>query len=223
MRSGEDFLASTRRLPAEVLVVEGWIGYEGVDAAAAEFERGGYRYVVASGGPVDDRWEVEHASYAELAGRELIRSGVPQDKVIVAPAPDTERQRTYQSAVAVWRALHARGIRARALNVFTLGPHAGRSRLVFAKVHGPETQVGAIGWVPPEDRAMPWWRSSERAKGLLTETAGYLYEVLLNSGRFSNAPGEGPPPDPAHDPRQRGWRGGEGDNAEKASIPALTR
>jgi hypothetical protein len=41
---GESFLSLTERLPAKVLVVEGWIGYEGVRAAAAEFEQRGYQY-----------------------------------------------------------------------------------------------------------------------------------------------------------------------------------
>ena len=40
---GELFLALTHRLPAEVLVVEGWIGREGVRAAVDEFERGSYQ------------------------------------------------------------------------------------------------------------------------------------------------------------------------------------
>jgi hypothetical protein len=38
------------RLPAEILVVEGWIGRDGVRAPAAEFEQSGYQYVVATGG-----------------------------------------------------------------------------------------------------------------------------------------------------------------------------
>ena len=76
-----------------------------------------------------------------------------------------------------------------ALNVFTLGPHARRSRLVFAKVCQPATQVGVVGWAPSGSEGMEWWRSSERAKELLTETAGYVYETLLDSGRGSNSPG----------------------------------
>jgi hypothetical protein len=39
------------RLPAEILVVEGWIGRDGIRAAEAEVEQGGYQYVVATGWP----------------------------------------------------------------------------------------------------------------------------------------------------------------------------
>src|ERR1700740_1614672 len=47
---GESYLAETHRSEADILVVEGWIGPKGISAAVQEFERGGYRYIVASGG-----------------------------------------------------------------------------------------------------------------------------------------------------------------------------
>lgn len=189
-RCGESFLSLTSRLPAEILVVEGWIGRAGVRAAAAEFEQGGYQYVVATGGLTTNKgWDVAGWSYAEGAEHELIRAGVAQDRIIVAPARNTERQRTYESAVAVRRALRSRDIHPNNLNVFTLGPHARRSRLVFAKVYQPAAQVGVIGWTPSAEENVPWWQSSDRARELLAETAGYVYEALLNSGRSSDLPG----------------------------------
>jgi uncharacterized SAM-binding protein YcdF (DUF218 family) len=186
---GESFLSLTKRLPPEVLVVEGWIGRDAVHAAADEFRQGGYQFVVAAGGWTSaERWEEGGSSYAEMAERELIRSGVPKDKIILGSAPNVETQRTYESALAVWRALRARGIQPKTLNVFTSGPHARRSDLVFAKLYEPGTRVGVISWAAPGSLAAPWWRSSERAKELLTETASYLFELFLNAGRRSNPP-----------------------------------
>jgi|SRR6516162_8027551 len=187
-RFGEAFLSLTERVPAEVLVVEGWIGRDGVRAAEVEFEQRAYQYVVASGGMTSVKsWEPPGRSYAEMAGEELLRLGVPKDRIIVAPPRDTETHRTYESAVAVWRALQTRGIQPKMINVFTLGPHARRSRLVFAKTGGQGTKVGVIAWTPPGDEALPWWRSSERTKALLGETAAYLFEALLDSGRAPNS------------------------------------
>ena len=68
-------------------------------------------------------------------------------------------------------------------------------QLVFAKVLGPGVQVGVIAWTPFSYQASPWWRSSDRARELLTETAGYVYELLLNSGRPANSPKEKPSAD----------------------------
>jgi hypothetical protein len=156
-----------------------------------EFKQHDYQYIVTTGGLTDDRWSDHRASYAEMAELELLRSGISSEKIIAAPARDAQMQRTYESAVAVFEALHARGIRPVALNVFTLGPHAGRSRMVFAKVHQSETKVGAVDWTPPKDQSLSWWQSSTRAREFLTETAAYGYELLLNSGRPSHSPSEG--------------------------------
>ncbi len=158
---GEVFLSTTKRFSADVLVVEGWIGAEGLRAAAAEFKRGDYQYVVATGGPPIARLG-QQTTYAEMAGRELIRFGVLPSKVIMAPAKSSTRQRTFESAVAVRQTLYAKGINASALNVFTLGIHARRSRLVFLKVNKPAIKVGVIGWIPPEYAGEQWWHSSER-------------------------------------------------------------
>jgi hypothetical protein len=197
---GESFLSLTQRSPADVLVVEGWIGRPGIRAAVAEFEQGGYQYIVAAGGLTSDRWEDESTSYAEIATSEMIRLGVPKERIIVAPAKHTESRRTFESAVAVWRALQAAGIHPKNLNVFTFGAHARRSRLVFAKVERPGTNVGVIGWIPPGYIAGPWWRSSERARELLEETVGYMYEVLFNSGRSSDSPVADASPDSVQHP-----------------------
>jgi hypothetical protein len=189
---GESFLSLTDRLPAEVLVVEGWIGASGVRAAAAEFRRGGYRYVVATGSqPDDDRgWQEPGWSYAQGAANELARSGIPMEKIIVAPARNTERRRTYESAVAVSRKLRSLSIDPKYLNVFTWGPHARRSRLVFEKVYAQHTGVGVVSWIPLAHADERWWLSSEGAKDFLTESAGYLFELFFNSGRSTNVPQE---------------------------------
>ena len=100
--AGESFLSHTQRLPAaELLVVEGWIGREGVRAAATEFREHGYKYVATSGGPTLGRWERERSNYAEMAGLELVALGVPRDKIIVAPCRNSESRRTFESAAAV--------------------------------------------------------------------------------------------------------------------------
>jgi hypothetical protein len=183
---GEPFLSSTHRLPAKVLVVEGWIGYDGIRAAASEFKQHGYEYVVSTGGLTSERWDEDRFSYAEMTRNELLRSGVANEKILLAAASDTDRQRTYESAVAVWRTFQSRNLKPIAMNVFTLGPHARRSRLVFDKVCGPAIQVGIVDWAPSNYSGKPWWQSSDRAKEFLTETAGYVFEVLLNSGRRSD-------------------------------------
>lgn len=186
---GESFLAETHRVPADTLVVEAWIGRHGLRAAVDEFRRGGYRYIVATGGLTSGLWEDQPESYSQMAANELIRLGISKERLMVAISENTERYRTFESAVAVWRTLHLAGIKPKGLNIFTLGPHARRSVMVFTKVNWDVEKIGVIGWCPPEYQKESWWQSSERAKAFLEEAVGYLYEALLNSGRPSNSPG----------------------------------
>jgi hypothetical protein len=188
---GESYLTVTCRTEADILVVEGWIGRQGIAAAADEFQHGGYRLIICTGGFTSGRWEDKQASYAEMAASEMVRLGVPQSSILVATAAITENHRTFESAVAVRRTLQASGVEPKGFNVFTFGPHARRSALVFAKVNSNVSKVGVIGWVPSEFKREAWWHSSERSRELLEETVGYVYEVLLNSGRGSNSPAGG--------------------------------
>jgi uncharacterized SAM-binding protein YcdF (DUF218 family) len=185
---GESFLSATHRIKgASVLIVEGWIGPEGLAAAKAEFETGKYTLIVTSGGAtVTEGWERGGWNYASGAANHLLRAGVAREKVLAAPAPETDSRRTYAAARVVVEKLNDLGLHPKAVNLFTCGTHAGRSGLVFSKAFGPETKVGVIAWQPPadaEETRRSWWHSSERARGFIAESAGYFYELLLNSGR----------------------------------------
>lgn len=190
---GERFLALDDPRPAEVLVVEGWIGLDGMGAARREFQRGGYQYLVTAGGPTGHRWTRSRYNYALSAADVLVGWGLPADKVIAAPDDGRAEQRTYGAARAVRDKLNELGLRPKAVNVLSLGAHTRRSRLVYAKVL-EEMEVGAVAWWPERYDREPWWRSSERASDFLKESVGYTFELLFSSGRWLKSeepPGSG--------------------------------
>jgi hypothetical protein len=184
----ESFLATTHRESTDVLVVEAWIGYRGLAAAKDEFVQGHYRYLVAAAGLSESPWERTPLNYADEAGKYLVSLGLSRDEVIVAFSPPTKLQRTHAMAVAARHALYYRGLTPAAINIFSLGAHARRSRLIFAKVFAPETTVGVIAWTPSDRTEKHWWQSSVRSEELLKESAGYIYELVLNSGRRRESP-----------------------------------
>jgi hypothetical protein len=181
---GESFLAVTARVPADVLVVEGWIGREAIAEAAKEFQHGGYSFVVATGGYTSSVWGSTRRSYTEIARRGLLSAGIPEDQVLLAEAHPSEGQRTFRCAAAVRELFSKLSLQPRGINVFTRGPHARRSRMVHRKVQ--DIPVGVIGWMPERLHQKPWWSSSERTKDLITEGCGYVFEAVLNSGRLNN-------------------------------------
>lgn len=190
----ESFLSLTERYPARILIVEGWIGHEGIHAAKEEYDRGEYQYVITSGGPMNNRWAVEKWNYATESHELLLKLGVPADRIIEAPAQNSESHRTFEAARTVRDVLQSRNLPFTAINVFSFGVHARRSQLVFAKALDRRGKTGVIAWVPAHYRDGVWWHSSERALDLIKETIGYLFELFFNSGRLSNSTEASTPP-----------------------------
>lgn len=171
------FLCFTGKAPAEVLVVEGWVQRGSMADALREFQLGNYQYLVTVGSGSQGFWEGKKGwSYAVLSGNELVHLGLPKERLIVAPAASTEQNRTYESAIAAREKLKEAGITVHGINVFTLGYHARRSRLVFQKVFGSNVKVGAVPWISPEMARLNWWQSSELAREVITEFAGWVHE-----------------------------------------------
>lgn len=181
---GEDFLSVTNRRDADVLVVEAWIGMPGIAAAKEEFDRGGYKYLIAAGTYTNNRWGTQRYHYATLARGYLIRLGCPADAVIEAAIETPQAHRTFATAVAVRHALNARKVKPRGVNVLTVGMHARRTGVIFSRALGAELPVGTIAWTPSYHLDVPWWRSSEKAEDLIKESVAYPLELLFHSGRW---------------------------------------
>lgn len=184
VRQTHQFLSLNRPVPAEVLVVEGWLPDYGLEAAVREFERGGYRCIVAAGGPMPKGYLVSgYDTWSAIARDTLAKLGVPKDKLIEAPAPRTYRDRTYQSAIGVRRKLAELGVSAKGLNVVSEGPHARRTWLTYRKVFGPQTPMGVISLPPQDYDPARWWASSGGVKTTFAEALGWFYEWLFDAGR----------------------------------------
>ncbi len=177
------FLALISPVDANILVVEGWLPDYALRSAQEEFARRHYDYVVAGGGPVSKGsilWE--HKTYATTASRALMKLGIPAERVIEAPAPETFRYRSLMSAKGVRDAIESRGIPGKGINVMSLGAHSRRTRTVYRRVFGPGTNLGIIALSSMDYDPARWWASSEGTKELLTEAIGWLHESIVGAG-----------------------------------------
>jgi hypothetical protein len=171
-----DYLAPTERAVgadghgARLLVVEGWLDDDALDDAVVIARSGGYERVVTSGGPIEAWRELQTwPTFAERAADYLRRRGVRAPSVDAAPAPATLQERSYLSAVAVRDWAHKEGLSPTAIDVFSAGVHARRSRLVYRLAFGAGVAVGIVA-APPHGYALErWWSTSDGAKTVLGE------------------------------------------------------
>jgi hypothetical protein len=177
------FLAVTAPVGARIAVVEGWLDPRELDAAIAEIRRGDYGVVVTTGGPLhawpDSRPD---ATFAHRAAAYLKGHGIAP--VVAVPSPITRDYRTYKSALLVREWALANGVDVRSLDVFSRGPHARRSRLLYREAFGEGVPVGVVALTPDSYDETRWWRSTAGAREVLEQASGFLWTAL-----FFRAPG----------------------------------
>jgi len=175
------FLAVTHRVNANVLVVEGWTHYYGVDAAVKEFNANRYERLLTTGGPEEGAgtssaaYDTEAWQSAEL----LEKAGLSAAIVQSVPSLFVGRDRTYNSAVTLRNWLHEHDLNIRSINVLTEDAHARRTWLLFQEALGPGVEVGIISAPNPDYDANHWWRSSEGVREVIDETVAYIYVKCL--------------------------------------------
>ena len=196
VRSLHLFLAPNESVGARVLVVEGWMNPEGLDQAVAVFRDGGYEHVVTTGGPVE-QWPGHRfqATFAERAADYLIgQHGLANALVTAVPAPQSPQDRTFLSAVMVREWAKESGLTFDALDVFSSGTHARRSRMLYRLAFGPNVKVGVLAARSSDYDADAWWRTSTGARDVLDQAIGLLWVTCFFR----------PPPPGSHDER---WAG----------------
>jgi hypothetical protein len=174
-RSLHSFLAPNEPVGARVLVVEGWMDPDGLDQAVAAFRAGGYERVVTTGGPIG--WPELHGytTYAELAAGYLKRHGLADASVTAVPAPESAQDRTFLSAVMVREWAKRSGHAFDALDVFSSGTHARRSRLFYRLAFGPNVAVGVYAARSSDYDTDAWWQTSTGARDVLDQAIGLLW------------------------------------------------
>jgi hypothetical protein len=169
------FLAVTRPVAAEVLIIEGWIPDYALDEAVEEIRAKDYRRVLTCGGITKDGWrKVPKYTAADWAAERLTRRGITNG-LFAVPCRVEAGDRTYQSALAVRRWFATNAPAAAAVNVVTLGPHGRRTRLLFEKGLGGGVKVGIIALRDRDYDPGRWWQSSDGVRQVVGEMIAYVY------------------------------------------------
>lgn len=174
-----DFLAINQPVEADILVVEGWsYSHPAIAEAAEEFKRGPYRLLITVGGPtaVGER-NLEQVSSAVLAANQLHDLGVEKRFIVALSVPEISQHRTYTSALAVKEFLKRSGVPTKGINVFTIGPHARKSLVLFTRAIGPSYAIGVIAGTDEEYDPDRWWMSARGIYVISRKLLGYLYAI----------------------------------------------
>lgn len=179
------FLAIDQPVQGDILVVEGWLPKNALKKAVEEFEMGEYHLLVTTGGPIPlDSYLTELfpgiKSYAEISASVLITMGIEKNKIITVSSPLVERNRTYSTAIALrnWLLNNMQSSEI-SINIFSLGPHARRTRLLFDMALGDIVNIGIIATDNINYNANRWWKSSTGVRTIIGELISYIYVKIF--------------------------------------------
>ena len=175
------FLATTHRVDANFLVVEGWVHDYVIQAAAREFATGSYQRVFATGGPNTGSggytWDADTS--ASVGAGQLRAAGVPPASVQMVPSHVIGRDRTYYSAISLRDWFRERNMDVGSFNIVAESTHSRRTWLLFQEAFGDKVKVGVIAVQNPDYDPKRWWRSSDGFRDVVSEAIAYFYAKLF--------------------------------------------
>lgn len=194
-----DFLAVSKPLGQDILVVEAWIPKEALAQVPSVLRSGHYRYLVVVGYPTGPS---DSESSVDVAGTALEKLGCETSKMVKIKVPfqSTRRsyvipigpptpcgialrfeltRRTYASALAVSEWLQSSRIPAHGVDVFTASVHARKSWILFQHAIGDKYRVGIIA-APLKYYNPRYWLLSRKGIWLVPlELISYFYAKCL--------------------------------------------
>ena len=171
------FLSPVSPVQADIMVLECWLSDSALKDASVEFRQGGYKRLIITGGNLPEAWQHQSKfkSDGELSRAMLALMGLDTNLMVVLPPPRVSRDRTYSAALGVRAYLKSSNGAVRAINLYTMGPHARRSRLLFEKALGSGIKVGVIAHSVDNYNTKRWWASTEGFQTVVSEAVAYLY------------------------------------------------
>lgn len=179
IKNAYSFLAMSVTPVSKTLVVEGWVPESGLKNAIAFYKENHYENMIITGVPIT-QWTYSSAfSNMADASAGSMKHMFFSDTIYRAIIPTTvQRDRTYSTAIAMKQMLPKWGINADKFDIYTMGPHARRSYLMFSKAF-PDSKIGLITDTDPTLDSKKWYATSAGFRLVFSEWVSYFYSYFF--------------------------------------------
>ena len=176
-----EFLAENRPIQGEVLVVEGWIPDFAINPLIEYFYANDYKYLITVGSPIyKGSYLTNYKTSSERLASGLVAMGIKSSKIKVINTHAVKKDRTYASAKAfsAW-CLNSDSV-VQSVDIYTLGAHARRSRLLYDQALKNQVLVGVVSANDINYNPEKWWQTSLGFRTVINEAIAYLYLGIVN-------------------------------------------
>ncbi len=137
--------------------------------------------IITTGTPIGKGFYLsEYNNLAELTATTLVMFGFDSDQVVAVSIPEVIKYRTTASAMAVKEWLATSNLQVNSINIYTLGPHARRSWMIYRNIFSPDIKVGVIAIQPQGYDPQRWWQSSAGMRTVIGDAIAYFYTRFVD-------------------------------------------
>ena len=174
------FLTVNEPVKSKTMVIEGWIPDYSVKKALKLFKEDNYENLIVTGTPIQQWQPVTDFTNVAQATAAVIKKMGYRDTIYMAAIPSTiVRDRTYSTAVVTETIFEQHPEWAKSFNIYSVGVHSRRSRLMFDKAFGDDFNIGIYADSDISFDPVHWWRSSKGFRNVGNELLAYLYVRLF--------------------------------------------
>ncbi len=175
-----EYLSVNEPVKAETMIIEGWVDNLALKDALNYYQKHHFKHLVVTGQPVT-QWHdyVKFKNTAEGATA-ILRSYGFKDSIYQAVIPRTVYiDRTYNTAIASRIVFEQHPQWEHCFDIFSVGVHARRTRLMFKRAFGNEYRIGILADVDRTFDPAHWWRSSKGFRNVSNEFVAFTYVWLF--------------------------------------------
>lgn len=174
------FLSEEKPVKADILIFEAWI-YDidnSIQEAITEMEKHNYKLLIIVGFTNPENLSTNQRNDVENARNIFENNGISTQLIHTISVPYVIKHKSYSLALAVRFWLEASRIKYKNINVFTFGPHARKSEVVFKQAMEPYYNVGILSAKPTHYNPKFWWISWSGFKWVFFDTLKYIRALL---------------------------------------------
>ncbi len=176
LQSSYRFLTVNKPVKSKTMVIEGWIPDYSIKKALQLFRDDHYEHMIVTGIPILQWQPISHYHNVAEASAAVIKKMGFRDTIYLAPIPSSIlRDRTYSTAVATKALFEQHPQWGKSFNIYSVGVHSRRSRLMFEKAFGDDYQIGIYADTDESFDAVHWWRSSRGFRNVGNEMMAYWF------------------------------------------------
>ncbi len=173
------FLAVNKPVKSKTLVLEGSAPTYVVKEALDYYHENGYNKLIVTGIPIINfEFIAPYRSTAHATVRALKYYGFEDSAYIAIIPSNVLIDRTYHTAV-VTKMLFEKNNWKHDFNIYSVGVHSRRSRMMFRKAFGSDYDIGIIAHKDRTFAPNHWWKSSKGFRNVSNEFVATLYVMMF--------------------------------------------